>query len=85
MMDKSCEKPIRRVSLNKDALIVSVKDCGTCKECKEKQNEIEIVNVEESDKQIKMAYTRWLEQRERFITQVITLDWMDIYKKTDLE
>ena len=73
-MDKSCEKPTRNVRLNRDTLIVSLVNCNYCDACKKGQDEIRIVDVVETDTQMKSAYRRWLASRERFVREVITLD-----------
>ena len=73
-MDRSCEKPTRSVRLNGDTLIVSLVNCEYCDACKKGQDEIKILNVVETDTQMKSAYSRWLANRERFVRDVITLD-----------
>ena len=73
-MNKSCEKPTRNVKLNRDTLIVSLVNCNYCDACKKGQDEIKIVDVVETDIQIKSAYCRWLASREKFVREVITLD-----------
>ena len=73
-MDKSCEKPTRNVKLNRDTLIVSLVNCNYCDGCKKGQDEIKIVEVVETDIQMKSAYRKWLANRERFVREVITLD-----------
>ena len=73
-MDKSCEKQTRSVRLNKDALTITLIDCGRCEVCQRDTDDIRVVHVVKSDAEMKSAYTRWLAKREKFITKVITLD-----------
>ena len=73
-MDRSCEKPTRNVRLNGDALIVSLVNCDYCNACKKGQDDIRILDVVETDTQMKSAYSRWLAKRERFVREVIPLD-----------
>ena len=73
-MDKSCEEPIRSVKLKGDNLTVIVNDCNKCASCQKYNDDIKIIKIVESEKDVKKAYTRWIKKRESPIREIILLD-----------
>ena len=73
-MDKSCEEPIRSVKLKGDNLTVHVNDCNKCASCQKHKDDIKIIKIVESEKDVKKAYTRWIKKRENPNREIILLD-----------